>query len=217
MSTPSMPLVLLLDDMQWADPASLKLFQSIMVRDFTSVLNHSRFFSFTQTAEIDSLMILGAYRGTEVDSSHRLAEVLDKLKKTDGVDLEIVSLKPLESSALCDLIHTCVTYGFSLVSSSFTRSRSLFFFSMRKDDAEKLADAILPKTLGNPFFAIHYLKRLYDDRVLHFDCEAGVWVCDAETVATMDLAENAAQLMIGTLQKLDPEVRERREKEGHFR
>ena len=71
----------------------------------------------------------------------------------------------------------------------------------------QLADILVTKTLGNPFFLIHYLKSLYDDEVLHFDATTGNWVCCPMQVASKELADNAAQLMTLTLSKLSPEVR----------
>lgn len=71
----------------------------------------------------------------------------------------------------------------------------------------RLADILMSKTLGNPFFLIHYLKRLYDEELLKFDPVSGLWVCNVEQVASKELAENAAALMTDVLARLDPQVR----------
>jgi len=49
------PLIIFIDDLQWADSASLSLLESIMTDD-----------------EITHLLIIGAYRDNEVDKGHRL-------------------------------------------------------------------------------------------------------------------------------------------------
>lgn len=77
---------------------------------------------------------------------------------------------------------------------------------MEKDRAFRLAQLLVSKTIGNPFFLIRYLKRLYDEEVLRFDGEAGTWVYNEEKAATMEVAENAAQLMTLELKQLDPKV-----------
>ncbi|MRG92121.1 AAA family ATPase [Polyangium spumosum] len=72
------PLVLFLDDLQWADPASLKLLELALV-----------------DPEAGHLLVLGAYRDHEVDAAHPLTLSLAGLRKA-GVPLEEVSLGPLE-------------------------------------------------------------------------------------------------------------------------
>src|SRR6478672_1939841 len=71
------PLVLFLDDLQWADAASLKLIQLLM-------------------SNLDSqyLLIIGAYRDNEVEPTHPLILTLDALKKNEVVVNHII-LSPL--------------------------------------------------------------------------------------------------------------------------
>src|SRR5258708_37013650 len=57
-ATKEHPLVIFLDDLQWADPAPLHLLDSL--------LTHS---------ESRHLLIVGAYRDNEVDSGHPLARM----------------------------------------------------------------------------------------------------------------------------------------------
>ncbi|MCP4353269.1 MAG: AAA family ATPase [Desulfobacterales bacterium] len=73
------PLVLFLDDLQWADPASLNLIQTLM----------------TGKKE-QYLLILGAYRDNEVSSSHPLMLTLDEIQKKKA--FSTIILKPLELS-----------------------------------------------------------------------------------------------------------------------
>ena len=78
---------------------------------------------------------------------------------------------------------------------------------MEMEVASRLSAILLKKTLGYPFFLIHYFKLLYDTSVLRFDHTRGYWTCNAEQVAGMELADNAAELMIATFKRLDPKVR----------
>ncbi|MBW4610721.1 MAG: EAL domain-containing protein [Hassallia sp. WJT32-NPBG1] len=64
----SHPLVLFIDDLQWADKASLKLLKTIM-----------------SDATIQYLLIIGAYRDNEVNPSHPLMMTLEEIKKKQGV------------------------------------------------------------------------------------------------------------------------------------
>jgi len=71
------PLVLFLDDLQWADPASLKLLQ-VLLGD----------------PDACHLLIIGAYREHEVDAAHPLRTLLAELRRAGAVVHELV-LQPL--------------------------------------------------------------------------------------------------------------------------
>jgi len=58
------PLVILLDDLQWADTESLDLLK-VLINDI----------------EVNKLMIIGGYRSNEVHDEHSLAEVLQNLRE----------------------------------------------------------------------------------------------------------------------------------------
>src|SRR5262249_30619665 len=72
------PLVVFLDDLQWADSATLSLLEPLL----TSV-------------DIQFLFLIGAYRSNEVDATHPLARTLSGLESA-GAKLHYVSLGPLE-------------------------------------------------------------------------------------------------------------------------
>ncbi|MBH8564497.1 AAA family ATPase [Nostoc sp. CENA67] len=71
------PLVLFLDDLQWADSASLNLLQVLM----TNVENKY-------------LLLIGAYRDNEVSAGHPLIQTLDGIKNT-GTTINNIILRPL--------------------------------------------------------------------------------------------------------------------------
>ena len=71
------PVVLFLDDLQWADPASLWLLQLLLT-----------------DAERGHLLIVGAYRDNEVDAAHPLRATIQQLRKHD-VETNEVTLEPL--------------------------------------------------------------------------------------------------------------------------
>ena len=72
---PSHPLVLFVDDLQWADLASLKLIQNLV-------------------SEGQYLLILGAYRDNEVSPTHPLIQTIETIQQTQAV-VTNVYLKPL--------------------------------------------------------------------------------------------------------------------------
>ncbi|MBD2502248.1 ATP-binding sensor histidine kinase [Anabaena azotica] len=80
------PLVLFLDDLQWADQASLKLIKLLAV-----------------DSDIQYLFFIGAYRDNEVDSSHHLILVLQEIEK-NNVPIKIIHCQNLKVTDVCQLI-----------------------------------------------------------------------------------------------------------------
>lgn len=74
---PEHPLVIFLDDLQWADSASLKLIR-LLITD-----NSSRY-----------LLFIGAYRDNEVNHTHRLIQTLQKIRQTNTV-VHNITVEPL--------------------------------------------------------------------------------------------------------------------------
>ncbi|MGB1026538.1 MAG: ATP-binding protein, partial [Rhodospirillaceae bacterium] len=83
------PVLLFLDDLQWADPATLKLIQLLM----TDMAVHH-------------LLIIGAYRDNEVSGSHPLMLALDVIQESRPV--ETIHLKPLHQKHTRDLVADAV-------------------------------------------------------------------------------------------------------------
>jgi predicted ATPase/signal transduction histidine kinase len=80
------PLVIFVDDWQWADLASLHLMKVLMAESQTG-----------------HLLLLGAYRDNEVFPAHPLMLTLDELNKV-GATINTITLQPLSASSLNHLI-----------------------------------------------------------------------------------------------------------------
>lgn len=76
-SRQNQPLVIFLDDLQWADPASFELLEQLLLRP------DNRF-----------LFIIGAYRDNEVGAAHPLQTLIENVRST-GQNLERISLDSL--------------------------------------------------------------------------------------------------------------------------
>ncbi len=79
------PLVLVLDDLQWIDSASLSLFTYL-----------------AKEADVPCLRLLGAYREQAVGTDHPLAAALDELRRA-GVTTRTIRLSPLAPDDLAQL------------------------------------------------------------------------------------------------------------------
>jgi len=80
------PLVIFLDDLQWADSATLKLMQ-LLITD----------------PEQQYLLVIGAYRDNEVSPTHPLIQTVEEIEKTGTIVNNIV-LQPLDLADVTELI-----------------------------------------------------------------------------------------------------------------
>lgn len=80
------PLVIFLDDLQWADSASLNLIQILMAE-----------------LETDYLLMIGAYRDNEIFAAHPLMLTLDAIRKA-GTIVNTITLQPLTQKSLNALV-----------------------------------------------------------------------------------------------------------------
>jgi len=85
-ASPEHPLVVFLDDLQWADLASLQLLQHLLTHP-----------------ETPPVLLIGAYRDNEVSPSHPLSLTLAELRKA-GAPMEDLQLEPLSLAEVQRLI-----------------------------------------------------------------------------------------------------------------
>ena len=89
-------IVLFIDDLQWADLASLKLLEAL-VSDRTAA----------------NLILLGAYRDNEVNAGHPLTAIIDSLQQKNH-SLSIMTLSPLRDvqveQFVSDTVKPCLLY-----------------------------------------------------------------------------------------------------------
>ncbi|MEG3919597.1 AAA family ATPase [Microcoleus sp. T3_A4] len=95
-TTKEHPLVMFLDDLQWADSASLKLMQLLIGESQSS-----------------HLLLIGAYRDNEVSPAHPLMLTLDEVTKT-GATVNTITLAPLARTSLNQLVADTLTCSLNL-------------------------------------------------------------------------------------------------------
>ena len=86
MSQAEHPLVLFIDDLQWADPASLEVLKTLLY-----------------SKDLGYFLLIGAYRDNEVDEKHPLMTGLAELKKRNIIPAEI-KIKNLEEKDITQLL-----------------------------------------------------------------------------------------------------------------
>jgi|AGSF01.1.fsa_nt_gi Predicted ATPase len=80
------PLAIFLDDLQWADSATLKLMQTLITDPYQQYL-----------------LLIGAYRDNEVSPTHPLIQTVEEIEKTGTVVNNIV-LEPLDLENVTELV-----------------------------------------------------------------------------------------------------------------
>ena len=85
-TTKEHPLVIFLDDLQWADSASLKLMQLLMSESAGGYL-----------------LLIGAYRDNEVSAAHPLMFTLEEIRKANAT-INTITLATLSPSSLNELV-----------------------------------------------------------------------------------------------------------------
>ncbi|MGB7443381.1 MAG: AAA family ATPase [Coleofasciculaceae cyanobacterium] len=160
------PLVIFLDDLQWADSATLKLIE-LMITD----------------ADTQYLFLIGAYRDNEVTPNHPLMMTLDGLQNV-GATINFITLTPLDSKHISQLIADTLHSDASSV--------------------KPLAELVVHKTGGNPFFVYEFLKTLHTENLITFDFEHHGWQWDISNIEAKGITDNVVELMIGKLKKLPP-------------
>ena len=161
------PLVVFLDDLQWIDSASIKLIELIMLDEQTQ-----------------SLFLIGAYRDNEVNLTHPLELMLERLRQ-QGTVFQEINLSPLALEPLNQLISETLHHNIDAVC--------------------PLAKLVLRKTEGNPFFINEFLRMLYSENSLTFAAEQQSWQWDIAQIEARAITDNVAELLLVKLKKL-PEM-----------
>lgn len=225
------PLVIVLDDLQWADLASLDLLEVLI----------------TDVGNPFGLMVIGCYRSNEVDKAHISSKMIRDLKqrKTDQrrrqqmhrrhnnrqsqLRLSINESNDLMSDFSCNTsdtpsVNNSIT---NHVQSTQTSKQENDYFDITEinvgnlnvkdvnqmvmdllndDDIERtygLAEILFQKTCGNVFFLIHFMYMLFEHNLLEFNLGLLKWMWDEETIINeTSSTENVVDLMKRQMKKL---------------
>jgi PAS domain S-box-containing protein len=161
---PSHPLALFLDDLQWLDAATLDLVEDLLTQP-----------------DVHHLMLIGAYRDNEVDSSHPLMRKIEAVRSA-GAAVHEIRLAPLGQECVTQL----------LVDALHTEPKR----------AAPLAQLVHEKTAGNPFFVIQFLRVLAEENLLAFAHDTLQWSWDLDRIHAEGYTDNVVDLMVGRLGRL---------------
>jgi len=161
------PLVIFLDDLQWADMASLTLMTSMVNTPY--------------------LLLVGAYQETTPALSLTITEMQNL-----GVSITFLPVAPLMLANLTQWL--------------------LDIFKTEITETQALAEIVLAKTQGYPFFVNEFLKSLYVGKLLKFIPPYGAlststnsephWQWDLEKIKACRHSDNVIELLSHQIQTL---------------
>ncbi|MCC3447850.1 MAG: AAA family ATPase [Microcoleus sp. PH2017_39_LGB_O_B] len=148
------------------------------------------------------LLLIGAYRDNEVSAHHPLMITVDEMQK-EGATIDFIYLANLTiqdvSNLIADTVHSDAM------------------------SVQSLADLVLCKTNGNPFFVNQFLKMLHSEKLINFSflesselsirepkalknrgC-GGFWQWDIAQIEARDITDNVVDLMVKKI-KILPEI-----------
>ncbi len=165
---PEHPLVIFLDDLQWADSATLKLIELMMTDEATQYL-----------------FLIGAYRDNEVSPTHPLMMTVETLRNQEAI-INQIALSPLGVENITHLIAETLHSD--------------------RESVKSLAELVVSKTDGNPFFVNQFLQTLYQENLLVFhppqSGSKGGWHWDMIQIEQCAITDNVVDLMVQKLRKL---------------
>eukprot|EP00957_Ditylum_brightwellii_P211708 15366494-Ditylum_brightwellii.AAC.1 len=171
------PLVICLDDLQWADISSLEIIELLASDDQNR----------------NSLMIIACYRSNEVDATHMLSSTLHNLVELRENNNSLLSLTQMEVGNLDkEEVNQAIT--------------SLLSFD-EVSQTEGLASICYKRTLGNPFFLREFVKLLEEEGLLYFHLGLFRWMWDEADIESKTVStKNVVDLLQGKMRRLPQEA-----------
>ncbi|WP_437969288.1 AAA family ATPase [Sorangium sp. So ce260] len=133
------------------------------------------------------VLLLAAYRPREVGLMHPLHRTLEELRQAE-IPITRLPLGPLDAEAIVALL--------------------VHALRCEPERARPLAELILAKTAGNPFFIRQLLRSLQGKQLLLFDASRSTWTWDLDRIERVGATANVVQLMAESVRKLPEEAQE---------
>jgi predicted ATPase len=177
------PLILFLDDIQWADHASLDVLKSIITDSLAS-----------------NMLIICAYREGEIS--------LDTLQEYNLADDMVQGDDAVSSSSISSMYSARIT---DIALGCFDAIQLNEFISvileMESSSTMSLSQFIWKKTDGNPFFALNFLETINSKGLISTACN-GEWNWDESQIMQMtNVSQDLASISESKMQNLPEQVR----------
>jgi predicted ATPase len=187
-ATPENPVIFFLDDLQWADAASLEVLKALL----TDRLSHS-------------MMIIGAYRESEMP-----IEILQKYNLVENCTIgdDTASMAATGSSSS----NSCYRAAITNIAANGLDGASLnqliaSMLDMDENETQSLSSLVWNKTDGNPFYALNFLDMLHSTHLLS-KTKDGSWTWDEHRlVRKTNVSDNLTAILETKVRSLPEQVR----------
>ena len=176
-SSSNTPMVLFLDDLHWADSASLELITFLIDEMGANITADS-----VTAVRGTNVLIIGTVRTDEVEKSSDLAEFLEKIRSYYNVTVTDMALQDLSPNDINVMISETLCY-----SQRLTRS---------------LAGIVHHKSEGNPFFVKEFLNDLTVENLLVYSFSERSWDWDEELIESRTISDGVAEMLTRKLLRL---------------
>jgi predicted ATPase len=184
------PLVIFLDDLQWADSGSLKLLELLM----------------TDT-DSQYLLLMGAYRDNEVSATHPLIQTLEQIQKM-GARVNTITLRTLDincvNQLIADTLNSSIEQSMSLAELLHHKTNGNPFFLtqlLQALHADKLLSFPPPEPPLTPPTPL--TKGGVQGSAFDLGRSKGGWQWNIEQIQAVGITDNVVELMISKIEKLD--------------
>lgn len=134
-------------------------------------------------APFPKFMLVGAYRSGDVEKGDPLNLAIKNLTRT----IRVFKLQPLKEAAVHELL-----------SDTLGQSSSL----------DVVAQKLIQKSSGNPFFVHQILKKLYADQLLTRCPEQRAWIVDLHKLDQLQVSQNVVEFLLTKFRDLDPQTQD---------
>jgi predicted ATPase/signal transduction histidine kinase/tRNA A-37 threonylcarbamoyl transferase component Bud32 len=187
---PEHPLVLFLDDLQWADAASLKLIELLMT-----------------DPDSECMLLIAAYRDNEVSSTHPLIKSIEKIQQSRA-NINQIILQTLKREDVENLVIETLDGKNIFLPDKLPAQWSNAWRKGQKR-SESLAELLYNKTAGNPFFLTQLLQSLYQEKLLNFNFISGEWQWNLENIQAIGITDKTVvELIASNISKLPATTQE---------
>ena len=177
-SSRNTPMVLFLDDLHWADSASLELISFLIDEMGANITTDSD----TNAVRGTNMLIIGTVRTNEVENSSDLAEFLGTVRGSYNVTVTDMALQDLSPADVNVMISEALCY-----SQRLTRS---------------LASIVHHKSEGNPFYVKEFLNDLTVENLLVYSFSERSWEWDEEVIESRTISDGVAEILTRRLLRL---------------
>ncbi|WP_304518338.1 AAA family ATPase [Cohnella sp. REN36] len=186
------PLVVLLDDLHWADKASWKLLQALMA-----------------DRRIKGLLLIGTYRPAE-EEEREAATGEDRSRASGRADGLEGPTRPDPEEELREMSRHAGVHRLSLFPLPLRELNRVVSDALGSAEEEVygLSALLFRKTAGNPYYSRRLLQKIHEGGLLRYRPATEDWIWDAQAIEETEDDESLVRFMVREIRRLPDGTRQ---------